>query len=434
MTGAGSLTERAENDPTIRVLVADDEATVVDVLRALIGSDPSLRFVGSAGDAEAAIELATRERPDVVLLDVRMPGGGGVRAAREITRRCGASTKVVALSAHEDSDTVIGMISAGASAYVPKGDSTEKILRTIHRAVNANYVANEQRPQLTVVSPMLPRRTQQSTSVAKAILDGAITAEFEPIEDLATGQIVGLDARPRVATLPHRSYDTWLADAEAADLLLDMELAAFRAGLQALTLIPEDLFLEFEVTPSTAIEGRFRRAIRRPVASRIALGFSPLAPADSAAVGADPGGILAALRGRGVRIAARDVGPGFAGLRHLSLLAPDLARLDETLVRALGQSFSSHSIVAAMVACASDVGARLIAPGVASEQQLQELRNLGVELVQGPLIGDPIPLSELADQPGMWETVRVKLRDPAADEKRSHVPPSSNSTRGGGAT
>ena len=430
--GASRSTERAEDITSIRVLVADDEETVVDVLRALIGSDPSLRFVGAASDAEDAIELAVRERPDVVLLDVRMPGGGGLRATREITKRCG-STKVVALSAHEDSDTVISMISAGASAYVPKGDSTEKILRTIHKAVNSNYVATERKPPLNVISPLLPRRTQQSTSVAKAILDGAITAEFEPIADLATGQIVGLDARPRVATLPHRSYDTWLADAEAADLLLDVELSAFRASLLALPMIPEDLFLEFEVTPSTAIEGRFRRAIRRPVASRIALGFSPLAPADIAALGTDPNGILAGLRGRGVRIAARDVGPGFAGLRHLSHLSPELARLDGTLIRALGQSFSSHSIVAAMVACASDVGARLIAPGVRSEEQLLELRNLGVELVQGPLVGGPIPLSELGDQPEMWDAARVKLSSPPADEK-SQVVPSSTSTLGGGAS
>ena len=430
MGGASSSSDRTEEFTSIRVLVADDEETVVDVLRALIGSDPSLRFVGSASDAEDAIELAVRERPDVVLLDVRMPGGGGLRAAREITKRCG-STKVVALSAHEDSDTVIGMISAGASAYVPKGDSTEKILRTIHRAVDSNYVATERKPQLNVISPLLPRRTQQSTSVAKAILDGAITAEFEPIADLATGQIVGLDARPRVATLPHRSYDTWLADAEAADLLLDVELAAFRACLLAFPMIPEDLFLEFDVTPATAIEGRFRRAIRRPVASRIALGFSPLAPADTAALGTDPNGILGGLRERGVRIAARDVGPGFAGIRHLSHLSPELARLDGTLVRALGQSFSSHSIVAAMVACASDLGARLIAPGVGSEEQLEELRNLGVELVQGPLVGGPIPLSELGDRPGMWEAMRVKRWNPPVDEEES---PSSTATLGGGAS
>ena len=431
MNPGGSSTEEAEESP-IRVAVADDEETVVDVLRALIGSDPSLHFVGAAHNAEDAIELALRERPDVVLLDVRMPGGGGLRAAREISRRC-APTKVIALSAHEDSNTVIRMISAGASAYVPKGDSTDKILRTIHRAIDANYAAIDQPPQLTLISPLLPRRTQQSTAVAKAILDGAITVEFEPIEELATGRVVGLDARPRVATLPHRSYDTWLADAEAANLLLDIEMAAFRASLLALSVMPDDLFLAFEVTPSTLTEGRFRRAIRRPLGPRIVLGLSPLAPVDASVLGAaGPSGILATLRGRGVRIAAREVGPGFAGLRHLSLLSPELARLDETLVRSLGQSFSTHSIVAALVACASDVGARLIAPGVASEEQLEELRNLGVELVQGPIVGEPVPLSELSHERGMWSSTGVKRWSPDADEEPRDVAPSSTSTPGGG--
>jgi DNA-binding NarL/FixJ family response regulator len=430
VSGARSSTEGTEESSPIRVLVADDEETVVDVLRALIGSDPSLRFVGSAHDAEDAIEMTVRERPDVVLLDVRMPGGGGLRATREITKRC-APTKVVALSAHEDSDTVIGMISAGASAYVPKGDSTEKILRTIHKTIDAGYTAAEQQPQLTLYSPMLPRRTQQSTAVAKAILDGAITAEFEPIADLATGRIVGFDARPRVATLPNRSYDSWLADAEASDLLFDIEMAAFRASLSALQIIPEELFLEFEVTQSTASEGRFRRAIRKPVASRIVLGFSPLATADlSTLEAADPGGILATLRARGVRIASRDAGPGIASLRHLSLLSPEIARLDETLVRALGHSFSSHSIVAAVAACASDVGATLIAPGVTSQEQLQELRNLGVELVQGPLVGEPLPLSELGDLAGDREVLSVELRSPAAFS--DPVVPSTTSTPKGG--
>ena len=206
MSGAKSSTEKIP-DP-INVVVADDEETVVDVLRALIGSDPSLHFVGAANNAEDAIELTVRERPDVVLLDVRMPGGGGLRATREITKRC-APTKVVALSAHEDADTVIGMISAGASGYVPKGDPTDKILRTIHRAMDPDYVAADPPPPLNLMSPMLPRRTQQSTAVAKAILDGVITAEFEPIADLArrAGSSVSTRARawrpfPTVPTTP----------------------------------------------------------------------------------------------------------------------------------------------------------------------------------------------------------------------------------------
>ena len=428
---AGSSSTGTADVPPIRVAVADDELTVVDVLRAIIGSDPSLRFVGAAHNAEDAIELTMRERPDVVLLDVRMPGGGGFRAAREITKRC-APTKVVALSAHEDSDTVIGMISAGASAYVPKGDPTDKILRTIHRANDPDHVTADRPPQLTLISPMLPRRTQQSTAVANAILDGVISAEFEPIAELATGRVVGLDARPRVATLPHRSYDAWLADAEATDLLLDFEMAAFRASLSALPLIPEGVFIEYEVTQPTAAEGRFRRTIRRPIASRIVLGFSPLA-SDAPGLDADPVGILATLRGRGVRIASREAGPGLTSLRHLALLRPEFARLDQTLVRTLGRSFSSHSVVAAVAACASDVGARLIAPGVESWEQVVELRNLGVELIQGPIVSGAIPISELRAQARLWEAPLVKLRSPEADDHEERVAPSSTSTPGGDA-
>jgi predicted signal transduction protein with EAL and GGDEF domain len=189
------------------------------------------------------------------------------------------------------------------------------------------------------------------------------------------------------------------------------------------------------VTPSSLTEGRFRRAIRRPIGGRVVLGLSPLAPVDASVLGtAGPSGILATLRGRGVRIAAREVGPGFAGLRHLSLLSPELARLDETLVRSLGQSFSTHSIVAALVACASDVGARLIAPGVVSEEQLHELRNLGVELVQGPIVGEPVALSELSHEHGMWGSARVKRWGPDADEEPRDVAPSSTSTPEGGAS
>ena len=111
-----------------------------------------------------------------------------------------------------------------------------------------------------------------------------------------------------------------------------------------------------------------------------------------------------------------------------------MARLDGTLVRSLGRSFSSHSIVAALVACASDVGARLIAPGVASEEQLHELRNLGVELVQGPIVGEPVPLSELSHERGMWGSAGVKRWSPDADDEPRDVAPSSTSTPEGGAS
>ena len=415
----------------IRVLVADDEETVVDVLRALVGSDPALRFVGAANDAEQAIELVLRERPDVVLLDVRMPGGGGLRAAREISRRY-PPAKIVALSAHEDADTVIGMISAGASGYVPKADSTEKILRTIHRAVGSGRSSRPVRTSLASVTPLPPGGDGRAAMVARAIIDGVVTAEFDPIVDVGSGRTVGLEVQPRVATLPLRSYDSWCADAQAVGLLVDLELAAFRAGRLALKQLPDDMFLEFEVSPFTASEARFRRTIQRTFAHRIVLGFSPLVASGNVAINDENfSEKLKVLRGRGIRVAARDAGTGLSGLDHLASLAPEYVRLDEKLTRSVEGSFSNHSIVAVVAACADQVGARVIATGIASEGQLAEIGALGVHLAQGPLMGEPFHLSELPDRVRDWGLAPSSSGPPPTDDSGEGVPLSSTLAPGG---
>lgn len=118
----------------IRVLIAEDESAVREALSDLVSSDPEMSVVGTAADADEAIEMATRERPDVALVDVKMPAGGGPRAAREI-RRESPSTRVVALSAYEDRRTVLEMLRAGVVGYVVKGTSAEEILYTIRRSM-----------------------------------------------------------------------------------------------------------------------------------------------------------------------------------------------------------------------------------------------------------------------------------------------------------
>jgi signal transduction histidine kinase len=118
----------------IRVLVADDEAAVRDALADLISSDASMEVVGTAEDADEAIEIARTQKPDVVLIDVKMPGGGGPRATREI-RRESPQTHVVALSAYEDRRTVLEMLREGVAGYIVKGASSDDILYTIRRTM-----------------------------------------------------------------------------------------------------------------------------------------------------------------------------------------------------------------------------------------------------------------------------------------------------------
>ncbi len=118
----------------IRVLIADDEESVREALSDLVSSDPSMELVGTAADADQAIALALDRKPDVALIDVKMPAGGGPRAAREI-RTGSPQTHVVALSAYEDRRTVLEMLRAGVVGYVLKGTAADEILHTIRRSI-----------------------------------------------------------------------------------------------------------------------------------------------------------------------------------------------------------------------------------------------------------------------------------------------------------
>jgi DNA-binding response OmpR family regulator len=117
----------------LRVLIADDEPEVREILISVVEADPGLELAGVAEDAEKAVEVARVTRPDVALLDVSMPGGGGVRAALGIGWRS-PRTHMVALSMHDDRATIVDMIRAGANGYVVKGASCEEILDALRWA------------------------------------------------------------------------------------------------------------------------------------------------------------------------------------------------------------------------------------------------------------------------------------------------------------
>jgi signal transduction histidine kinase len=118
----------------ITVLIAEDEPAVRAALADLIATEDTLELIGSAADTQEAIDLASEHQPDVALLDVKMPGGGGSRAAREI-RTQSPETRVVALSAYEDRTTVLDMLRAGAAGYLVKGSSAGEIVEAIRRSV-----------------------------------------------------------------------------------------------------------------------------------------------------------------------------------------------------------------------------------------------------------------------------------------------------------
>jgi EAL domain-containing protein (putative c-di-GMP-specific phosphodiesterase class I)/AmiR/NasT family two-component response regulator len=386
----------------ISILIADDEETVLETLAAVMAAGPDLEVVASAHDATTAIELASKEEPDVAFVDVRMPGGGGVRAAREIVRRS-PPTHVLALSAHEDASSVLAMLRAGAIGYVVKGDSTEEIVNAIHRCVSerttiSDHVTNELAHTLAEQLHQVrgtSRNEQRRARVTRVLEEDRLRMVFQPIVDLADGSVAGVEALTRFNTRPSRPPDVWFAEAEAVGMLEELELAAVRLAMSELDRVPERCHVFLNLSPGSACSARFRDELRELPLDRLVLEITEHAPVDNYAELNDA---LNSLRRRGLRIAIDDAGAGFASLRHIVLLAPDLVKLDVTLVRNVGADEVRRAVVTAITAFASQIGARVVAEGVETFEELATLRAIGVQFAQGYYLGIPGEIPAGIDQ------------------------------------
>jgi len=127
-----SVSIRERHGRRIRVLIVDDVSASREALRRALAFDPAIDVVGEAESGNQAIAQAEELRPDLILMDVKMPDGNGVDATRDIVRRH-PNVKVVALTAHDDVATVREMLAAGATGYFLKGAPVDEVLNAVHR-------------------------------------------------------------------------------------------------------------------------------------------------------------------------------------------------------------------------------------------------------------------------------------------------------------
>lgn len=115
---------------TIRVLLVDDHAVMRAGLRALLASEPDMEVVGEASTGEEAVELAERLRPEVAVMDLSMPGIGGLAATRQITGKQ-LPTRVLVLTLHGESEFLLPLLEAGGSGYVTKSCADRDLVEGI---------------------------------------------------------------------------------------------------------------------------------------------------------------------------------------------------------------------------------------------------------------------------------------------------------------
>jgi len=122
-----------------RVLVVDDSEVVRTKMRMLLQDDRDLELVGEAADGESGVAMATDLRPDVVIMDLRMPGMSGIKATWELGSRA-PECSVLVLTVSEDPEDVADAIMAGATGYVVKGAGDDEVRATIHRVAAGERV------------------------------------------------------------------------------------------------------------------------------------------------------------------------------------------------------------------------------------------------------------------------------------------------------
>jgi DNA-binding NarL/FixJ family response regulator len=175
------------------VLLVDDDDLMRAGLRAVLSSDETIEIVGEAADGRAAMEEARTHRPDVVLMDVRMPHLDGIAATREILR-ISPEIRVAILTTFEDDDYIFGALSAGASGFLLKRTSPEALLAAIHTLAAGDSLLS---PSVTTkviermaaspgadsrarerLSELTPREREVLELISRGLSNGEIAAEF----------------------------------------------------------------------------------------------------------------------------------------------------------------------------------------------------------------------------------------------------------------
>ena len=221
---------------TIRVVLADDHQIVCEGLAALLGRKPDLQVVGQVQSGPEAVSVARERRPDVVVMDLSMPGLNGIEATRRI-RRGAPATKVVCLSVHVDKRLVCAMLDAGASGYVCKDCAFEELVTAV-RTVAAGQVYLSPAVASLVLDEYRAGRAAGHASGLRGLTD----REREIVQLLAEGH-----STKEIAARLHVSLKTVATHREhvmrklQVRSIAELTKYAIREGLTELETVPADL-------------------------------------------------------------------------------------------------------------------------------------------------------------------------------------------------
>lgn len=247
---------------------------------------------------------------------------------------------------------------------------------------------------------------QGRAAVAQLLADNALDVVLQPIVALDSGTIVGLEALSRFPASSNRTTEGWFALATAAGLGVQLETAALRRAFTVLDQLPDGVYLSVNVSPGALLSSELAALLSAVPLDAVVLEITEHARVADYGALAD---VLQPWRARGARVAVDDTGSGFASLRHVLQLEPEIVKLDSTLTHHIDSDAVLRALGYTLKAFAGAIGAETIAEGVENERELYALRFLGVPYGQGFFLHRALNLD-----PSTWPDALSAIDDSAA--------------------
>jgi EAL domain-containing protein (putative c-di-GMP-specific phosphodiesterase class I) len=240
-------------------------------------------------------------------------------------------------------------------------------------------------------------RADSVDAVRALIRDHGIDMVFQPIVALDTRRVFAFEA---LARFPDKALapDAWFARAAGVGLGLELELEAAALALDRLDALPHPYRLSINASPETIVSPAFDALLARHDSARLMIEITEHTTVDDYARLRER---LAALRAKGMLIAIDDAGAGFASLRHILHLDPDVIKLDISLTRGIDGDTRRQTMVSAIRAFAAGTNATIVVEGVETEGELRTLLDLGIEYAQGYHLARPARWCDVARSLGV---------------------------------
>ncbi len=165
----------------MKVIICDDQATIRDGLEMLLSLEKDIRVMGKAEEGQEAVELVAKHQPDLVLMDLKMPGMNGIEATRQIRTRYPA-VKVLVLTTYDDDEWVFDAVRAGASGYLLKDTPREDLIKAVKETVAGKSFVDP-----AVAGKILSRVAGRQVQPATLITDKLTQREVDVLRLLAGG-------------------------------------------------------------------------------------------------------------------------------------------------------------------------------------------------------------------------------------------------------